>query len=79
VIQTHYGELHPTTEPAYIRAQQRCAVRGAIENLGSGATIEAISEYTVLPVWNVKRALAELLETRPDLPELVAAIAAITG
>jgi hypothetical protein len=51
-----FADLHPDTEPEAIAAAQRDAVFEAHRN----ATPEEISDRVDLPVWTVRRRLAEL-------------------
>lgn len=77
-----HGELHPDTSPEVIFAGHCDAVSAAVEMLRSAATlaspspitVEAISELTMLPAWNVKRALERLC-----LLDLVATSAGTAG
>lgn len=52
-------ELHPSTEPAVIAAQQRAEV-AACRAADPRATPEDIAAELVLPVWSVEVRLAEL-------------------
>lgn len=53
-------ELHPSTTPEAIAADQRAAVRAAVEELGAGWTVAGVCEAAILPAWTVTRRLAEL-------------------
>ena len=53
-------QLTPDTEPEAIAASQRGDVIEAMTAMGPTATVEQISDYTVLPVWTVRRRLDEL-------------------
>ena len=53
-------ELHPDTAPGAIAAAHLADVRDARRRLGPGATVEDIAAACDLPVWNVRRALAEI-------------------
>lgn len=67
-----HGELHPETDPATIAAQHRDEVAAAVESLrasGNLITIAAVSEFTFMPAWNVKRALDSLGITPAPNPE----------
>ena len=53
-------ELDDSTAPDAIAATQRADVAEALGRLGPGATAEAIADDVLLPVWTVRRRLAEL-------------------
>ena len=53
-------QLTPDTEPEAIAASQRGDVIEAMTAMGPTATVEQISDYTVLPVWTVQRRIEEI-------------------
>lgn len=56
-------QLTPDTEPEAIAASQRGDVIEAMTAMGPTATVEQISDYTVLPVWTVQRRIQEIAIT----------------